>query len=198
MDRVINGDEALSRAAEVLQIVRAAGLVRARDLTARGISPTHLQRLYEQGLLGRSGRGVYFAPSIGSAGADNRASVPEADEKLSLAEVCLRVPRGVVCLLSALALPRPDDAIAARRLARPTNARSRPHLRLSALARRAYGRGIVWRRHSGSGCGNQHADTRLQPREDGRRLLQVPQPRRRRRGDRSTEGLSAKKSGERR
>lgn len=77
-------------AQQVLQIVRREGMVRARDLTARGISPTHLQRLYEQGLLVRSGRGVYLS-------ADTLL-----DENMSLAEVALRVPAGVVCLLSAL------------------------------------------------------------------------------------------------
>jgi hypothetical protein len=38
-------------AQQVLQIVQNAGIVRARDLAVQGISPTHLQRLYEQGLL---------------------------------------------------------------------------------------------------------------------------------------------------
>ena len=65
-------------------------MVRARDLTARGISPTHLQRLYEQGLLQRSGRGVYLPADA------------NLDENASLAEVALRVPNGVICLLSAL------------------------------------------------------------------------------------------------
>ena len=45
---------------QTLEIVRNMGMVRARDLRAKGISPTHLQRLYEKGALQRSGRGVYF------------------------------------------------------------------------------------------------------------------------------------------
>lgn len=77
-------------AQQVLQIVRDTGMVRARDLTARGISPTHLQRLYEQGLLLRSGRGVYLPAEA------------DLDENASLTEVALRVPAGIVCLLSAL------------------------------------------------------------------------------------------------
>jgi predicted transcriptional regulator of viral defense system len=77
-------------AQQVLQIVRDIGLVRARDLAARGLSPTHLQRLYEQGLLLRSGRGVYLSAEA------------ELDANASLMEVALRVPAGVVCLLSAL------------------------------------------------------------------------------------------------
>lgn len=80
----------LTTAQQVLQIVHNAGMVRARDLTARGISPTHLQRLYEQGLLVRSGRGVYLPAEA------------ELEESTTLAEVALRVPAGVICLLSAL------------------------------------------------------------------------------------------------
>src|SRR5689334_14103214 len=77
-------------AQQVLQMVRDAGMVRARDLAAQGISPTHLQRLYEQGLLLRSGRGVYLPIEA------------DLDANASLIEVALRVPTGVVCLLSAL------------------------------------------------------------------------------------------------
>lgn len=77
-------------AEQVLQLVRERGLLRARDLAHSGFSPTHLQRLYEQGLLIRSGRGVYLPAEA------------ELDANGTLAEVTLRVPAGVVCLLSAL------------------------------------------------------------------------------------------------
>jgi len=77
-------------AQQVLDIVRNAGMVRGRDIAALGISPTHLQRLYEQGLLVRSGRGVYLPAEA------------DIDANASVAEVALRVPAGVVCLLSAL------------------------------------------------------------------------------------------------
>jgi len=77
-------------AEQVLQFVRDAGIVRARDLAAHGLSPTHLQRLYEQGRLQRSGRGVYLPVDA------------DFDEHASLTEAALRVPAGVVCLLSAL------------------------------------------------------------------------------------------------
>lgn len=75
---------------KVLQLVRDSGMVRARDLVAQGLSPTHLQRLYERGLLQRSGRGVYLP-----------ADAP-LDETASIEEVSLRLPAGVICLLSAL------------------------------------------------------------------------------------------------
>ncbi|MCW3054850.1 MAG: transcriptional regulator [Chthonomonadales bacterium] len=77
-------------AQQVLQLVRERGLLRARDLVQSGFSPAHLQRLYEQGLLIRSGRGVYMPAEA------------ELDANGTLAEVALRVPSSVVCLLSAL------------------------------------------------------------------------------------------------
>jgi len=77
-------------AQQVLQLVKERGLLRARDLVHSGFSPTHLQRLYEQGLLIRSGRGVYLPAEA------------ELDANGTLAEVALRVPAGVICLLSAL------------------------------------------------------------------------------------------------
>jgi predicted transcriptional regulator of viral defense system len=79
-----------SQAERVLHLVETRGLVRARELDAMGISPTHLQRLYEQGLLARSGRGIYTLPDVA------------LNEHQALSEAALRIPRGVVCLLSAL------------------------------------------------------------------------------------------------
>jgi predicted transcriptional regulator of viral defense system len=74
----------------VLALADELGLVRPRDLTARGIPAVYLHRLHERGLLERVARGVYARP--GAAASEHR----------SLAEACKRVPRGVVCLLSAL------------------------------------------------------------------------------------------------
>ncbi|MCC6446018.1 MAG: type IV toxin-antitoxin system AbiEi family antitoxin domain-containing protein [Armatimonadetes bacterium] len=81
-------------AQQVLDLVRQRGMVRACDLTAVGLSPTHLQRLYEQGLLLRSGRGIYLPADA------------ELDENDTLTEVALRVPAGVLCLLTALQFHR--------------------------------------------------------------------------------------------
>lgn len=77
---------------EALQIARELGVVRAGDLKARGISPKHLQRLYEEGVLLRSGRGVYI-PADADLG-----------EHATLVEAARRIPGGVICLLSALRL----------------------------------------------------------------------------------------------
>jgi len=75
---------------QVLALVRRQGIVRARDVARHGFSPTHLQRLYEQGRLERSGRGIYL---LGDG---------ELPAHASLAEAFVRAPNGVVCLISAL------------------------------------------------------------------------------------------------
>ncbi len=74
----------------VLQFAQARVLLRARDLVAAGLPTIALTRLVAAGKLEKVGRGVYSLP-------DRPAS-----EHRSLAEVAIRVPRGVVCLASAL------------------------------------------------------------------------------------------------
>jgi predicted transcriptional regulator of viral defense system len=74
----------------LLKLVRDRGIVRPRDLDRQGIPRTYLLRLLDQGILERPSRGLY-----GLADA-------EPTENYSLAEACKRVPKGVVCLLSAL------------------------------------------------------------------------------------------------
>jgi len=75
---------------EVLEMARRAGVLRLSDVTARGIHPEYVRRLYQQGQLMRMGRGLYML-------ADG-----EVSEHVSLAQASKWVPRGVVCLLSAL------------------------------------------------------------------------------------------------
>ncbi|XAH25377.1 type IV toxin-antitoxin system AbiEi family antitoxin domain-containing protein [Xylophilus sp. GW821-FHT01B05] len=65
-------------------------LLRARDLAEQGLPTAALSRLVAAGKLERVARGVYSLPG--------RA----LSEHHSLAQVALRVPQGVVCLLSAL------------------------------------------------------------------------------------------------
>ncbi|MBL8534221.1 MAG: type IV toxin-antitoxin system AbiEi family antitoxin domain-containing protein [Betaproteobacteria bacterium] len=74
----------------VLRLARTRGLLQTRDVVASGIPTIALTRLVRNGQLVRAGRGVYVLP--GQQGSAHR----------SLAEVALRAPRGVVCLLSAL------------------------------------------------------------------------------------------------
>ncbi len=73
-----------------LALAKTAPLLHARDLAAHGVPTVALTRLVAAGKLERHGRGLYSLP--------NRP----ISEHRSLAEVALRAPRGVICLLSAL------------------------------------------------------------------------------------------------
>lgn len=75
---------------KVLDLVRKVGVLRPRDLDPYNIPRTYLSRLCAAGKLQRIGRGLYVLPGSG------------ATEHHSMAEACKRVPKGVVCLLSAL------------------------------------------------------------------------------------------------
>jgi predicted transcriptional regulator of viral defense system len=79
-----------SQKERALELVRRKGVLRPRDLDADGIPREHLRRLLDEGLLERTGRGLYVI--AGSKPTPNH----------TLAEACKRVPHGVVCLLSAL------------------------------------------------------------------------------------------------
>lgn len=74
----------------VLALARKRPLLRARDLAEHALPTIALTRLVAAGKLERVARGIYCLPG-------RRLS-----EHSSLAEVSLQVPRGVICLLSAL------------------------------------------------------------------------------------------------
>ena len=71
-------------------LLRRQGLVRPRDLAELGVARTTLQRLESEGTIERVGRGLY------------RLTDADVTEFHDLAAAALRVPRGIVCLLSAL------------------------------------------------------------------------------------------------
>lgn len=74
----------------VMELAKHQPLLRARDLAANGLPTMVLSRLVAAGKLERVARGVYSLS--GRAVSEHR----------SLAEVALRLPKGVVCLQSAL------------------------------------------------------------------------------------------------
>jgi predicted transcriptional regulator of viral defense system len=76
---------------KIMQYVGKHGIVRPRDIEAIGLPREYLIRLYRQGKLNRSGRGIYTVPDA------------NVTERHSYAEVAKRIPAAVVCLLSALA-----------------------------------------------------------------------------------------------
>jgi len=73
-----------------IRLLKAKGSVRPRDLAEHGIPPDYLDRLYRRGLVERVSRGVYSWPEA------------EVTEHHSIAEAVRQVPRGVICLLTAL------------------------------------------------------------------------------------------------
>ena len=75
---------------QVLRLARTRKLLRARDVTQHGLPTIALTRLVQAGKLERVARGLYGVPGA------------KTSEHRSLAEVAARVPKGVVCLLSAL------------------------------------------------------------------------------------------------
>lgn len=77
-------------AERLIDLARSQGLIRPCDLALLGIPRVSLTRAVRRGQLERVGRGLYGLP-----GRDISAHG-------SLAEVARRVPKGVVCLLSAL------------------------------------------------------------------------------------------------
>lgn len=74
------------------EVINLAGkrLVRTRELEAQGVSRMQIRMLVDQGLLRKAQRGLYTA------------SDARLDAHVSLAEVAVRSPKAVICLLSAL------------------------------------------------------------------------------------------------
>lgn len=75
---------------KVLDLAKANKILQAKDLRKEDIPSVYLTRLVESGDLRRIGRGLYVL------------SEHEFDEKQSFIEVQKLVPKGVICLLSAL------------------------------------------------------------------------------------------------
>ena len=81
---------AITATDDILALVRAAGIVRPRDLEAAGLPAGQLARLVRRGELERIGRGL------------NTVAGAAPGEHRSLAAAAKRAPQAVVCLLSAL------------------------------------------------------------------------------------------------
>jgi len=124
-----------TEADRVLALAQSGKLLRVKDLTAAGIHPEHLRRLYQRGVLERSGRGVY------------RLAGAEFSGNLSLAEVAKRVPHGVFCLLTALRFheigtQNPADIwLAVERRARSPQI-GQPQARIFRFSGKAFSEGI--------------------------------------------------------
>lgn len=75
---------------KIVSLARETGIIRPRDLDEYGIPREYLRRLCDKGVLERQARGIYTLQGA------------ELTEHHSLVQACKRLPKGVVCLLSAL------------------------------------------------------------------------------------------------
>jgi predicted transcriptional regulator of viral defense system len=125
----------LTQTARILELARRQRLLSAADLRSHGWSPQLLLKLHRTGQLQRVTRGLYSLPGI------------EVTEHQSLVEVCGRVPKAVVCLLSALQFHEigtqlPHEVWIALPEATQTPAIDYPPLRIARLRGKAYSEGI--------------------------------------------------------
>jgi predicted transcriptional regulator of viral defense system len=125
----------LNHEKQILALACKQPLLRARDLAAHGLPTMTLSRLVAAGKLQRVARGVYSLPQ--------RA----ISAHRSLAEVAIRVPRGVVCLLSALRLhgigtQAPFEVWLAIPQTMPTPRLEQPALRVVRMSGSALSEGI--------------------------------------------------------
>lgn len=120
---------------KALEYARQHGPFRPKDVAALGVHPEDIRRLCQKGQLVRLGRGLY---QVGDA---------EISRYLTFVQACTLVPRGVVCLLSALGfheigtqLPHRVWLAIPAKAARPQI--DSPRLELTYLKERMYRQGI--------------------------------------------------------
>lgn len=80
----------MNRKQEIVKLAERQGIIRAADVEAMGISRNYLYVMRREGLLQRTGVGLYSLPQA------------EFDENINLVEVAKRVPNAVIGLISAL------------------------------------------------------------------------------------------------
>ena len=85
-----------------LSLLKQRGIVRLSELNAEGITAATVSRMTEKGALLRLGRGLYQLP--GSS----------LDINHSLAEAAKLVPKGMICMVTALAFHELTDTIPSR------------------------------------------------------------------------------------
>lgn len=83
-----------SKSDRLVALAAKRQILRAKDIFAVGIPRNYLPRLVRKGVLKKLGRGLYASTS------------GQVTEHLSLVEAAHKVPKGVLCLLSALQFHR--------------------------------------------------------------------------------------------
>jgi predicted transcriptional regulator of viral defense system len=79
-----------SKSNQLLSLASKKQIIRSSDAYALGIPRNYLPRLVRKGLITKVGRGLY------------RSKTAPVTEHVSLIEASCKVPKGVICLLSAL------------------------------------------------------------------------------------------------
>jgi len=125
----------MNQSEQILDLARHRHMLRAADVREHGWSPQLLIRLHQAGKLQRLGRGLYGLPDA------------EITEHQTLMEVCQRVPKAVLCLLSALQFHEigtqlPHEVWIALPEGSQAPALSYPSLRITRLRGTAYTDGI--------------------------------------------------------
>jgi len=120
---------------QILKLAHNSGVVSAGEMRSQGIHHEYLRRLCEHGKLVRVGRGLY--------------GLPDADVTVhhGLAQAGKAVPKGVICLLSALRFHEigtqvPHEVWVAidRRAARPRA--SHPRMKIARFSGKSLSEGI--------------------------------------------------------
>lgn len=125
----------MNQSDQILELAQRQRVLRAADVRAHGWSPQLLIRLYQAGKLRRIHRGLYELPNA------------EVTEHQTLIEVCQRVPKSVLCLLSALQFHEigtqlPHEVWIALPEGGQTPVLGYPALRITRLRGAAYSDGI--------------------------------------------------------
>src|SRR5271169_414851 len=82
-----------------LSLLNRQGMARLSELAKEGVTAATIARMREKGLILQLSRGLYQLPDAGG------------DANHALAEAAKLVPKGVVCLVSALAFHQLSDTI---------------------------------------------------------------------------------------
>ena len=132
----------MSTREHALEIIEELGLVRPKELEARGVPRAQLYRLVREGLVERQSRGVYAVAH----------HTPTAEH--TLAQVAKRVPAAVFCLLTALRFHGlTTQAPAEVWIALPEKARKprldHPRLRVARFSGASLGEGVETHRLEG-------------------------------------------------
>lgn len=95
-------EPSISQRDQALSLLQSRGMMRLREFTEVGITAATISRLEKDGVIVKLARGLY------------QLADADLDQHHTLAEVAKLVPRGVICLVSALSFHGLTDQMPAR------------------------------------------------------------------------------------